>query len=119
MRGVALVGIRPEPHGRLRSARFAEPGFRECDDRLFLAAMREPYHGLAERDHLARLRQRCRDVAVGISLQLGIIQLIAREVERTPRALEATFRLVLRRTLALEIGGRSIAARFQRVVAVE
>ena len=40
----AAVAIRPQPHGRLRLLRLAEPGFRQRHDGFLLALMREPRH---------------------------------------------------------------------------
>ena len=59
------------------------------------------------------------DHAVGVGLEIGIAELIAREVERALGALEAAFGLVLRRFLAVEIRDRGEAARLERGVALE
>ena len=50
------------------------------------------------------------DDAVGVGLEVGIAELVAREIERAPRALEPAFGLVVRRLLAVEVGDRGEAA---------
>ena len=81
--------------------------------------MGEPCHRLTEGDDLTGLGQRRRNHAVGIGLEIGIGELVAGEVERAPRALEAPFGFVLGRLLAIEVGDRGIAACLQRGVALE
>ncbi len=73
--------------------------------------MGEPHHRLADGDDLTGLGQRRGDHAVGVGLEVGIAELVAREVERAPGALEAPFGFVLRRLLAVEVGDRRVAAR--------
>ena len=76
--------------------------------------MREPRDRLADRDHLARLGERRRDDAVGVGLQFGVGELIARELERTLGPLDAAFGFVLRQLLAVEVRDRREAALAQR-----
>ncbi len=66
--------------------------------------MGKPRHRLADGDHLAGLGQGRGDHAGGVGLEVRIIELVAREIEGTSGAVEATLRLVARRFLALEIG---------------
>ena len=70
----------------MRLARFAEPGLWQRDDRFLLALVREPRYGLPHGDHLAGLGQRRGDHAVGVRLEVGIVELITGEIERTARA---------------------------------
>ena len=109
------TGARPSP----RLARLAEPGLGQRDHRFLLAVMGEPRHRLADGDDLAGLGQRRGDHAVGVGLEFGIGELIAREVERALGALEPPFGLVLGGLLAIEVGDRRIAAPSQRGVALE
>ena len=76
--------------------------------------MGEPRDRLADRDDLAGLGERRRDDAVGVGLEIGIAELVARELERTPRALDAAFGFVLRQLLAVEVRDRRKAALAQR-----
>ena len=116
---IAALAVRPQPHGRVRLARLAEPGLGQRDHGFLLAAMREPRHRLAERDDLSGLRQRRRDDAVGVGLEVAVGELVAREIERAPGAFEPAFGFVLRPLLAVEVGDRRVAARAQRRVALE
>ena len=73
--------------------------------------MGEPDHGLTDGDDLAGLGKRRRDDAVGIGLKIGIVELIAGEIERAASALEPSFGFVVGRLLAIEVGDRGPAAR--------
>ena len=80
--------------------------------------MREPRDRLADRHHLAWLGERRRDDAVGVGFQFGVAELIARQLERTLRPLDAAFGFVLGELLAVEVGDRREAALAQRDVAL-
>src|SRR5262249_29169143 len=110
---------RPQLDRGFRAACFCEPCLWQRDNGFLLTAMGKPNHRLADGNHLARLRKRCRDYTVGIGLEVGIVELVVRKVERALGTLEASFGLVLRRLLAIEIGGRGPATRLQRSIAFE
>jgi hypothetical protein len=59
---------------------------------------------LAVGDDLAGLGKHSRDNPVGIGLEIGIVELVVREIERALGTLKATFGLILGRLLAIEVG---------------
>ena len=99
--------------------RLGEPRLGQRDNGFLPAAMGKPHDRLADGDHLAGLGERGRDHAVGIGLELGIVELAVGEIEGALGALEPPFGLVLRRLLAIEVGDRGLAARLQRGIALE
>src|SRR4029079_2447388 len=81
--------------------------------------MGELHNGLAETDHLPRLRKRRGYDAIRSRLEFGIVELVARQTARTLGTREPAFRLALRRGLAVEVGNRCVTARLQRLVTLE
>jgi hypothetical protein len=75
--------------------------------------VRQARYGLADGNDLTRFGEGRGNDTVGIRLEVGIAELIARKVERAPGAFEPRFRFVLRRLLAVEVGHRCVAARLQ------
>src|SRR4029078_9586888 len=57
--------------------------------------------------------------AVRSCLELGIVELVARQIERALGTREPAFRLALRGGLAIEIGDRRVTARLERLIALE
>jgi hypothetical protein len=99
--------------------RFGEQGLRQRDHGFLLAAVGEARHRLADGNDLAGLSQGGGDHAGGVGLEVGIVELVLREVERAPGAVEAALCLVARRLLALEVRRRRPTLALELCVTLE
>ena len=81
--------------------------------------MGELHHRLPDGDDLAGLDARCGDHAVNVRLELGILELIAGELERAARTRDAALRFVVRGLLEIELREGCETAILQGGVAVE
>ena len=79
----------------------------------------EARDGLTDCDHLTCLGEGGGDHAVGVGLEIGIGELIARQIERALRAVEAALCFIACRLLAVEIDDRGPAVGLELRIAVE
>src|SRR5205823_9685857 len=110
----ATIAVRPQSNDGLRLTCLGEPGLWQCDEGFLLATVGEARHGLTNCDHLTWLGERGGDHAVGIGLEVGIGELVAREIERALRAVEAALCFIACRLLAVEVGQRGPTAEIGR-----
>src|SRR5262245_60737332 len=79
----------------------------------------ETGHGLTDCNHLTWLGERGGDHAVGVGLEIGIGELIARQIECAPRAVEAALCFIACRLLAVKVGDRRPAVSPNLRIALE
>src|SRR5204862_23964 len=70
-------------------------------------------------DNLTWFGERGGDHAVGIGLEIGVGELVARKIKRAPRALKATLCFIARCLLAVKVGDRGPAVGLELRIALE